>query len=134
MKKNSGSLTRTQTASWQYDSMDKANGMDNDSNHASYKLLTKYSGNQHGGAAEGNFGRGSLKGNTNPTGVGPKQAPTSAVPNFQAYMKDSDSINFGRGPVNAGSTRTFDPKAGQNYTGNADRINMGRGPTRGNAQ
>jgi len=134
MKKNSGSLTRTQTASWQHDSMDKAEGLDNDSNHPSYKALKKYSGNQHGGAAEGNFGRGALKGNTNPTGVGPRQAPTSGVPNFQSYMKDSDSINFGRGPVNAGSTRSFEPKSGQNYRGNADMINMGRGPTKGNAQ
>ena len=133
-KMNSRSLTRTQTASWQHDSMDKAEGMDNDSNHPSYKQLKKYSGNQHGGSAEGNFGRGALKGNTNPTGVGPRQAPTSAVPNFQSYRKDSDSINFGRGPVNAGSTRSFEPSAGQNYRGNADQINMGRGPTRGNAQ
>ena len=133
MKKNSGSLTRTQTASWQYDSMDKANGMDNDSNHASYKLLTKYSGNQHGGAAEGNFGRGSLKGNTNPTGVGPKQAPTASLP-AQVKIKNPDYINGGAQVRTPGGTRTFDPKAGQNYRGNADRINMGRGPTKGNAQ
>ena len=137
MKKNSGSLTRTATASWQYDSADYAEGIDN-SNHPSYKALTKYSGNPEKAAAGTpdsiRMGRGSLKGNTNPTGVGPRQAPTDAMPNWQAHRGVQDSLNFGRGPVNAGSTRTFDPAAGQNYRGNADQINMGRGPTRGNAQ
>jgi hypothetical protein len=134
MKKNSGSLTRTQTARSQYDSMTEANGMDNTSNHPSYNQLTRYSGNQPGGAAEGNFGRGPTVGNRGCDIEGPACPPTAAVPNFQARMRDSDSINFGRGPVNAGSTRKFEPSAGQNYRGNADQINMGRGPTRGNSQ
>jgi hypothetical protein len=132
MKKNSGSLTRTQTASWQHDSMDKAEGLDNDSNHPSYKQLKKYSGNQHGGSAEGNFGRGALKGNTNPTGVGPKQAPTSSVPSMN--LPNPDSINCGPQVRTPGGTRPWDPKSGQNYRGNADSINLGRGPTKGNAQ
>jgi hypothetical protein len=132
MKKNSGSLTRTQTASWQHDSMDKAEGLDNDSNHPSYKQLKKYSGNQHGGSAEGNFGRGALKGNTNPTGVGPKQAPTSSVPSTS--LPNPDSINCGPQVRTPGGTRPWDPKSGQNYRGNADEINLGRGPTKGNAQ
>lgn len=132
MKKNSGSLTRTQTASWQHDSMDKAEGLDNDSNHPSYKQLKKYSGNQHGGAAEGNFGRGAVKGNTNPTGVGPKQAPTSSVPSTS--LPNPDSINCGPQVRTPGGTRPFMPSAGQNYRGNADQINLGRGPTKGNAQ
>ena len=129
--KNSGSLTRTATASWQYDSMDVAAGMSN-SDHPSYKALSKYSGNQHGGSAEGNFGRGALKGNTNPTGVGPKQAPTSGVPSMT--IANPDSINGGAQVRTPGGTRPFDPKSGQNYRGNADAINMGRGPTKGNAQ
>jgi hypothetical protein len=132
MKKNSGSITRTQTASWQHDSMDKAEGLDNDSNHPSYKALKKYSGNQHGGSAEGNFGRGALKGNTNPTGVGPKQAPTSGVPSTN--LPNPDGINCGAQVRTPGGTRPWDPKSGQNYRGNADSINLGRGPTRGNAQ
>lgn len=132
MKKNSGSITRTQTASWQHDSMDKAAGLDNDSNHPSYRQLKKYSGNQHGGAAEGNFGRGALKGNTNPTGVGPRQAPTSAVPSTS--LPNPDSINCGPQVRTPGGTRPFAPSAGQNYRGNADQINLGRGPTKGNAQ
>lgn len=133
MKKNSGSLTRTQTASWQHDSMDKAEGLDNDSNHPSYKQLKKYSGNQHGGSAEGNFGRGALKGNTNPTGVGPRQAPTDAMP-ANIKIKSPDYINGGHQVRTPGGTRPWDPKSGQNYRGNADEINLGRGPTRGNAQ
>jgi len=130
MKKSS---TSVRTASWQYDSADYADGMSN-KNHPSYKALSKYSGNQHGGAAEGNFGRGSLKGNTNATGVGPKQAPTSAVPAFQKAMGPSDSINGGAQVRTPGGTRAFAPSAGQNYSGNADSINVGRGPTKGNAQ
>jgi len=112
--------------------MDKAEGLDNDSNHPSYKQLKKYSGNQHGGAAEGNFGRGALKGNTNPTGVGPKQAPTSGVPSTN--LPNPDAINCGAQVRTPGGTRPFMPSAGQNYRGNADQINLGRGPTRGNAQ
>jgi hypothetical protein len=131
MKKNSGSLTRTQTASWQYDSADYAEGIDN-SNHPSYKALTKYSGNQHGGSAEGNFGRGALKGNTNPTGVGPRQAPTSGVPSTS--LPNPDGINCGAQVRTPGGTRPWDPRSGQNYRGNADEINLGRGPTKGNAQ
>ena len=66
MKKpsNTGAALKTRTASWQYDSMDYANGMDNNDT-TPYKALTKYAGNQHGGAAEGNFGRGPTKGNKN---------------------------------------------------------------------
>ena len=128
------SPTTARTASWQYDSMSLAAGMDNDSNHPSYKALTKYSGNQHGGAAEGNFGRGSLRGNTNPTGVGPKQAPASAVPALPAQGSVRDSINRGAQVRTPGGTRTWDPKAESNYKGNPDRINEGRGPTRGNKQ
>ena len=112
--------------------MDKAEGLDNDSNHPSYKQLKKYSGNQHGGSAEGNFGRGALKGNTNPTGVGPRQAPTSSVPSTN--LPNPDAINCGPQVRTPGGTRPFAPSAGQNYRGNADQINLGRGPTRGNAQ
>ena len=122
----------------QYDSMTEANGMDNNSNHPSYKQLSKYSGNRQS-AAPGTpdsirMGRGPTVGNRGCDIEGPACPPTAAVPNFQARMRDSDSINFGRGPVNAGSTRKFEPSAGQNYRGNADMINMGRGPTRGNSQ
>ena len=136
MKKNSGSLTRTQTASWQHDSMDKAEGLDNDSNHPSYKQLKKYSGNRQSAPAGSpdsiRMGRGSLKGNTNPTGVGPRQAPTSGVPSTS--LPNPDGINCGAQVRTPGGTRPWDPKSGQNYRGNADEINLGRGPTKGNAQ
>jgi len=131
---NSGSLTRTRTASWQHDSMTEANGMDNDSNHPSYRQLTKYSGNQHGGAAEGNFGRGPVRGNTGETRGGPARPPVSSVPNFERARGASDSINAGPQVRTPGGTRTWDPQCEQNYRGNADMINMGRGPTRGTAQ
>ena len=131
--KNSGSLTRTATASWQYDSADYAEGIDN-SNHPSYKALSKYSGNQHGGSAEGNFGRGPTVGNDGETRGGPAKPPTSSLPNFKAAMGANDSLNFGKQERTPGGTRPFDPKAGQNYRGNVDEINMGRGPTRGNSQ
>ena len=132
--KNSGSLTRTQTAMSQYDSMTEAMGMDNDSNHPSYKQLTRYSGNQHGGAAEGNFGRGPTVGNDGETRGGPAKPPTSSLPNFKAAMGANDSLNFGKQERTPGGTRPFDPKPGQNYRGNVDEINMGRGPVRGNSQ
>jgi len=109
-----------------------SDGMDNNSRISTKS--SKYSGNQHGGKAGGNYGRGPVTGNNGTPQAGPAHPPTAAVPNFQSYQKRSDSLNFGAGPRNAGSTRPFDPKAGQNYRGNADQINVGRGPTKGNSQ
>lgn len=135
MKKpaNTGAALRTRTASWQYDSADYAEGMDN-KDHPSYKKLNKYSGNQHGGSAEGNFGRGPTVGNKGCDVEGPKKPPTAAVPAFQKAMGPNDSINAGPQVRTPGGTREFAPKAGQNYRGNADKINEGRGPTKGNSQ
>ena len=136
MKKNSGSLTRTQTASWQHDSMDKAAGLDNDSNHPSYKQLKKYSGNMQSAPAGSpdsiRMGRGALKGNTNTLTAGPARPPTSSVPSTS--LPNPDAINCGPQVRTPGGTRPFMPSAGQNYKGNADSINLGRGPTKGNAQ
>jgi hypothetical protein len=136
MKKpsNTGAALKTRTASWQYDSMTLANGMDNDSNHPSYKQLKKFSGNQHGGAAEGNFGRGPTVGNRSDLDIGPKSPPVSAVPAFEKARGPSDSINYGGQVRTPGGTRAWDPKSESNYRGNPDRINSGRGPTKGNAQ
>mgnify|MGYP003350239008 CR=1 FL=1 len=137
MKKpaNTGAALRTRTASWQYDSMDLAEGMDNNSNHPSYKELTKFKGNQHGGAAEGNFGRGATRGNTGATAnQGKKQPPASAVPAFEKFKGPSDSINHGGQVRNAGGTRSWSPSGTQNYDGNIDKIDFGRGPTKGNGQ
>ena len=130
MKKTTNSLTRTQTASWQFDSMTKADGMDNDSNHPSYKALTKYSGNPSSAPAGNpdsiNAGRGSLKGNTNPTGVGPKQAPTSAMP-AQVKIKNPDYINGGAQVRTPGGTREMPARGKESF-------DYGRGPTKGNQQ
>jgi hypothetical protein len=131
MKKpgNTGAALKTRTASWQYDSMDLAEGMDN-SNHPSYKKLTKYSGNQHGGSAEGNFGRAAanLKGNTGATAnAGPKQPAVSSVPALPAQGSVRDSINRGAQVRNPGGVKEM-PKRGK------ESFDMGRGPTRGNQQ
>jgi hypothetical protein len=136
MKKpsNTGAALRTRTASWQYDSMTEANGMDNDSNHPSYKQLTKFSGNQHGGAAEGNFGRGPTVGNKGCDVEGPAKPPVSGVPGLPKQGSVRDSINRGSQVRTPGGTRAFDPSATQNYRGNPDKINSGRGPTKGNSQ
>ena len=109
-----------------------SDGMDNNSRITT--KTTKYSGNQHGGKAGGNYGRGPVVGNNGTPAAGPAKAPTDSLPNFQSYMKKSDSLNFGPGPRTPGGTRPFDPKSGQNYKGNPDLINVGRGPTRGNSQ
>jgi len=130
-------MTTARTASWQYDSMTEANGMDNDSNHASYKLLTKYSGNPSKAAAGSpdhiNKGRGPVKGNNGTSSEGPAKPPAAAVP-ASIKIKNPDYINGGAQVRTPGGTRPFDPSAGQNYHGNADRINAGRGPTKGNSQ
>jgi hypothetical protein len=137
--KNTGAALRTQTASWQYDSADYAEGMDN-KDHPSYKMLTKYCGNQHSGRQDPNQtinkGRAAanLKGNTGATAnLGPKQPAVDGVP-ASIKIKNPDYINGGAQVRTPGGTRPFDPKAGQNYSGNADKINMGRGPTKGNKQ
>ena len=126
------SMTTTRTASWQYDSADYAAGMDN-GDHPSYKQLSKFKGNQHGGAAEGNFGRGPTRGNTGSLVQGPAHPPAAGVP-ASVKIKNPDYINGGAQVRTPGGTRAFDPSATQNYKGNPDRINSGRGPTKGNAQ
>lgn len=130
MKKptNTGAALRTRTASWQYDSMDLAEGLDN-KDHPSYKKLTQYSGNQHGGAAEGNFGRAAanLKGNTGKTAnAGPKQPATDGVP-ASIKIKNPDYINGGAQVRTPGGTKEM-PKRGR------ESFDFGRGPTRGNQQ
>jgi len=83
--------------------------------------------------------------------IAPKHSTKYMVNQHTGYMNDGRLVNKGRGPTggstkvpassggrgapqvrNPGGTRSFDPKAGQNYKGNADSINVGRGPTKGN--
>jgi hypothetical protein len=116
MKKpaNTGAALKSRTASWQYDSMDLAAGMDN-KDHPSYKQLSKFSGNPSKSAPGSpdsiNAGRGALKGNTNPTGVGPKQPAASATGTAQYRGVGGTTVKTGK--------ESFD---------------CGRGPTRGNQQ
>ena len=133
--KNTGAALRTQTASWQMNKADQSNpdqGMNNN-DHPSYKKLKQYSGNQHGGAAEGNFGRGPTKGNTGSLVQGPKHPPTAGVPS-QTKIKNPDYINGGAQVRTPGGTRPFTPSKTENYNGDYNNINFGRGPTKGNAQ
>lgn len=129
---NMKSVTRSATSLDQKDRGLGFNGQDN--NDRIQTKTTKFSGNQHGGAAEGNFGRGPTTGNTGRLIEGPKTPPTSSVPNFKAAMGANDKLNFGKQERTPGGTREFDPKFGQNYKGNPDMISKGRGPTKGNGQ
>jgi hypothetical protein len=85
-------------------------------------------------------------------GVNRKSNPY-AKNQWSGHSNDGRAVDFGRGPTGGGTqmpnrgretftgtsqvrtpggTRSFDPKAGQNYKGNPDKINVGRGPTKGN--
>lgn len=55
-------------------------------------------------------------------------APKSA--GMGTKFSNPDSINVGAGPRNAGSTRDFAPRAGQNFNGNPDKIQMTQMPNR----
>jgi len=48
--------------------------------------------------------------------------PCQTNNNVMGGFKNPDSINVGRGPTNAGSTRPWMPSAGQNFRGNPDQI------------
>jgi hypothetical protein len=128
MKKTTNSLTRTQTASWQYDSMDLAEGMDN-KDHPSYKQLTKYSGNpskQPAGSPDSiNKGRGPTHGNTGTLADSSCKPPVSAVPALPAQGSVRDSINRGAQVRTPGGTKEM-PKRGK------ESFDFGRGPTKGN--
>lgn len=133
MKKPTNSLTRTQTASWQYDSMDLAAGMDN-KDHPSYKQLSKFSGNPSKSPAGNpdsiNAGRGATRGNTNPTGVGPATAPTANL--VDAWKSGSKSLYAGT-YSGAGQART--PGGVKEFPiRGKESFDFGRGPTKGNAQ
>ena len=111
-----------------------SSGQDNNSRITT--KTTKYSGNQHGGRAGGNYGRGPVTGNNGTPAAGPAKPPTAGLVDTAAASKRLfDGSYAGAAQVRTpGGTRPFEPKSGQNYKGNADQINMGRGPTRGNSQ
>jgi hypothetical protein len=111
-----------------------SDGMNNSSRITT--KTTKYSGNQHGGKAGGNYGRGPVVGNNGTTNSGPAKPPTAGLVDTAGAAKRLFAGSYaGAAQVRTpGGTRPFDPKSGQNYKGNPDLINMGRGPTKGNAQ
>ena len=51
---------------------------------------------------------------------------TGTVPAVPAQGTVRDSINRGSQVRNPGGTRSWDPKAGQNYSGNPDKIRIGQ--------
>ena len=91
------------------------------------RASNKFAGNQHGGRAGGNYGRGPTKGNT-----GSKKTPSTAAVPSQTKISNPDYINGGAQVRTPGGTRTWDPQCCGNYKGNPDRQNVGRGPTKGN--
>ena len=100
------------------------------------KSSTKFAGNQSGLTGTVNAGRGPTKGNNgachDPVSGSKSAKGAPDTSGKSSTVKNSDSINVGRGPTGGG--RAFDPKCCGNYQGNADRINVGRGPTKGNQQ
>ena len=97
---------------------------------------SKYSGNQHGGKAGGNYGRGPTVGNRGCDIEGPARPPAAGLVDTAGAAKKLFAGSYaGAAQVRTpGGTRTFVPSAGQNFKGNPDLINAGRGPTRGNSQ
>ena len=85
-----------------------------------------------------NFGRGPTKGNMGCGRPGKpgamasvtkdafRAAPTDSLPS-SVKIKNPDYINGGAQVRTPGGTRTWDPKAGQNYAGNPDAIRIGQG-------
>ena len=122
------STREMRTASWQYDSMNLAAGMDN-KDHPSYKKLTKYSGNMSKSPAGGpdhiNRGRGPTMGNHGTLADSSCVPPTSGVPSLPAQGSVRDSINRGAQVRTPGGVKEM-PKRGRTD------FDMGRGPTKGN--
>jgi hypothetical protein len=93
-----------------------------------------WSGHMNDGR-EVNMGRGPTKGNmgcgkpgkpgamTSVTKDSFRAAPTDALPGSMK-IKNPDYINGGAQVRTPGGTRTWDPKAGQNYAGNPDKIRI----------
>lgn len=118
------SITSTRTASWQYDSMELAEGMDN-KNHPGYKKPSKYSGNQSGLKAIETGKRGPTKGNDgmccDPLGSAPRgKTPPSHVHDTHAPGA------YGKAPYRG--------QGGTVVKTGRESFDFGRGPTKGNQQ
>ena len=108
---------------------DKGLGFDGAEQVSRRDTSSKFAGNQHGGKAGGNYGRGPTKGNT-----GTRATPGTAAMPASVKIKDPDYINGGAQVRTPGGTRSFEPSKTQNFKGNSDRINAGPGPRKGNQQ
>jgi hypothetical protein len=112
-------------------------GMESMAPSKSSKYQTNtWSGHMNDGR-EVNFGRGPTKGNNGAQAPGQKgatksvtqdsyrAAPTDSLP-ASVKIKNPDYINGGAQVRTPGGTRSWDPKAGQNYAGNPDKIRIGQ--------
>ena len=102
--------------------------------HSSKYQTNQWSGHMNDGR-EVNMGRGPTVGNRGCGAPGKpgamksvtkdsyRAAPTDALPSSMK-IRNPDYINGGAQVRTPGGTRTWDPKAGQNYAGNPDRIRI----------
>ena len=95
-------------------------------NNSASVLVNQHTGYMNDGRLV-NKGRGPTVGNK-----GTKSTPGTASMPANVKIKNPDYINGGAQVRTPGGTRSWDPKAGQNYKGNPNSINVGRGPTKGN--
>jgi hypothetical protein len=126
MKKNkSVAQMGDSPAAWQ--KADKGlgfNGQDNGSSQRAKAVSIQV--NQHTGRMNDDTGFGQTqmpnrKGNIANQSDRTRTAPSTANRGMTKFS-NPDSINMGAGPRNAGSTRPWDPSAGQNYRGNPSMI------------
>ena len=125
MKKNAGlPKMGNNSAADQRDKGLGFNGQDNGSSQRATRSSIQV--NQHSKTMndDGGFGQPQMpnrKGNYSAVGDRTRVAPCVSG-NPMTGFKHPDSINVGNGPRNAGSTRAWEPSAGQNYRGNPDQI------------
>jgi hypothetical protein len=127
MKKNAGLPKMGDSPS--ANQRDKGMGFDGMDNGSSQRNTgnSKYSYNQQSGVC--NEDQSTMQrqmpnrmGNYSNQKANTRVPPCQVNSNVMNGFKNPDSINVGRGPTNAGSTRPWMPSAGQNYRGNADMI------------
>ena len=97
-------------------------------NNSAKVLVNQHTGYMNDGRLV-NKGRGPTVGNKGTKATPGTDSMPAHNPGKEMFMGSSNPQV--RTP---GGTRSWDPKAGQNYKGNPNSINVGRGPTKGNQQ
>ena len=101
------------------------NGQDNGSSQRATRSsvqVNRYTGTMNDDQGHNQRQAPNRKGNYADQSNNTKVPPCMTGANSMSGFKNPDSINMGRGPVNAGSTRPWAPSAGQNYKGNPNSI------------